>query len=38
MPVRRPHVKRCGDLETFCTDLLLYSQLNGSGPRIRIGS
>ena len=24
MPARRPHVKRCGDLETSCTDVLLY--------------
>jgi hypothetical protein len=39
MPARRPHVTRCGDLETSCTDvsltccstLLLYLQLNGSG-------
>jgi integrase len=23
-PARRPHVKRCGGLETFCTDVLLY--------------
>ena len=32
MPARRPHVKRCGDLETSCTDVLLYLQLDGSGP------
>ena len=36
MPARRPHVRRCGDLETFCTDVLLYlalySQLIGFGP------
>jgi hypothetical protein len=24
MPARRPHVKCCGDLETSCTDVLLY--------------
>jgi hypothetical protein len=24
MPARRPHVTRCGDLETSCTDVLLY--------------
>ena len=27
-----PHVRRCADLETSCTDLLLYLPLNGSGP------
>jgi hypothetical protein len=24
MPARPPHVTRCGDLETSCTDVLLY--------------
>ena len=36
MPARPPHVRLCGDLETACTDVLLYlaaySELNGSGP------
>ena len=35
MPARLPHVRLCGDLETFCTSVLLYFaavlQLNGSG-------
>jgi hypothetical protein len=30
MPARRQHVRRCGDLERSCTDVLLYLQLNGS--------
>jgi hypothetical protein len=30
MPARRPHVTPGGDLETSCTDVLLYRQLNGS--------
>ena len=32
MPVRLPLVRRCGDLETSSTDMLLYLQLNGSSP------
>ena len=24
MPARLPHVRLCGDLETFCTSVLLY--------------
>jgi hypothetical protein len=32
MPARPPHVRRCGDLETYCTDVLLHLQLNGSDP------
>jgi hypothetical protein len=32
MPARPPHVMRCGDLETACTEVLLYLQLNASSP------
>jgi hypothetical protein len=37
MPARPPRARRCGDLEIPCTEiaavlLLLYLQLNGSGP------
>jgi integrase len=38
-PARRPHVKRCGDLETSCTDVLLYfaAVLGARWLRPRIG-
>jgi integrase len=40
-PARRPHVKRCGDLETSCTDVLLYFAAVLAArwlrPRIEIG-
>jgi hypothetical protein len=38
MPARPPHVTRCGDLETSCTEMLLYLPLDVLKSRIRICS
>jgi hypothetical protein len=35
MPARPPHVTRCGDLETSCTDVLLYFAAVLAAQRLR---
>ena len=35
MPARLPHVRLCGDLETFCTSVLLYFAAALAAQRLR---